>query len=102
MKTKLRQKGTKLSWKRFFQVNIRKYRDIKFVTTERRRNYLVSELNYHTKNLLTENVLAVEMKKTQILMKKSVYLSYLKTMMTNVKKANRTKKCVTKGNLKRL
>ena len=63
MKTKLRQKGTKLSWKRFFQVNIRKYRDIKFVTTERRRNYLVSELNYHTKNLLTENVLAVEMKK---------------------------------------
>ena len=53
MKTKLRQKGTKLSWKRFFQVNIRKYRDIKFVTTERRRNYLVSELNYHTKNLLT-------------------------------------------------
>ena len=28
--------------------NIRKHRDIKFVTTERRRDYLVSETNYHT------------------------------------------------------
>ena len=36
--------------------------------------------------MLTENVLAVEMKKTQIIMKKSVYLGYLKTMMTNLKK----------------
>ena len=27
--------------------NLRKYRDIKLVTTERRRNYLVSEPNYH-------------------------------------------------------
>ena len=28
---------------------IRKHRDIKLVATERRRNYLVSEPNYHTK-----------------------------------------------------
>ena len=28
--------------------NERKHKDIKLVTTERRRNYLVSELNYHT------------------------------------------------------
>ena len=28
--------------------NIRKHRDIKFVTAERRRDYLVSETNYHT------------------------------------------------------
>ena len=28
--------------------NIRKHREIKLVTTERRRNYLVSEPNYHT------------------------------------------------------
>ena len=27
--------------------NVRKYRDVKLVTTERRRNYLVSEPNYH-------------------------------------------------------
>ena len=28
--------------------NVRKYRDIKLVTTDKRRNQLVSELNYHT------------------------------------------------------
>ena len=30
--------------------NVRKYNDIKLVTTGRRRNYLVSEPNYHTKS----------------------------------------------------
>ena len=44
------------------------------VTTERRRNYLASEPNYHTKRFFTENVLAVEMKKTEILMNKLVHL----------------------------
>ena len=29
--------------------NVRKHRDIKLVATEKRRNYLVSELNYHIK-----------------------------------------------------
>ena len=43
--------------------NVRKQRDINFVTTERRRNYLVSELNYHNTKFLTEHVLAIEMKK---------------------------------------
>ena len=52
--------------------------------------------------MLTENVLAVEMKKTQIIMKKSVYLGYLKNNDDEFKKVNRTKKCVTKGNLHRL
>ena len=28
--------------------NVKKDRDIKIVTTEERRNYLASELNYHT------------------------------------------------------
>ena len=28
--------------------NVRKHRDIKLVTAEARRNYLVSEQNYHT------------------------------------------------------
>ena len=43
--------------------NVKKYRDIKFVTTERRRNYLVSEPNYYTARFFTENLLAIEMKK---------------------------------------
>ena len=36
--------------------DVRKYRDIKLVTTERRKNYLVSEPNYHTKTFFTENL----------------------------------------------
>ena len=43
--------------------NIRKHRDIKLVTTNRKRNYLVSEPNYQTINWFSENVLAIEMKK---------------------------------------
>ena len=46
--------------------NVRKYRKIKLVTTERRRNYLVSEPNYHTAKYFTEDLLAIEMKKTQV------------------------------------
>ena len=42
---------------------LKKYRDIKLVTTERRRNYLVSEPNYYTARFFTENLLAIEMKK---------------------------------------
>ena len=41
--------------------NVRKHRNIKLVKTERRRNYLVSEPNYHTTNFFTENLLAIEM-----------------------------------------
>ena len=54
--------------------NVRKHRDIKLVTRERRRNYLVSESNYHTTKVFTENLLTTKMKKTQILMNKPVYL----------------------------
>ena len=53
--------------------NVRKHRDIKLVTTERRNN-LVSELNYHTTKFFAENLLVIEMKKTEILMNKPVHL----------------------------
>ena len=49
--------------------NERKHRDIIPVTTERQRNYIMSEPNYHTTKCFTENLLAIEMKKTQILIK---------------------------------
>ena len=45
--------------------NMRKHRDIKLVTTERRGNYLILEPNYHTTKFLTENLLAIEMKKNR-------------------------------------
>ena len=37
----------------------------------------MSKQNYHTTKFFTENVLAIEMRKTQILTNKSVYLSLL-------------------------
>ena len=43
--------------------NVIKHRDIKLITTERRRNYLVSEPNYHTRKFFTENLLAIEIRK---------------------------------------
>ena len=55
--------------------NVRKQRDIKLVTTEKRRNYLLSEPNDHITKFFTKNLLALEVKKkTQILKNKSVYL----------------------------
>ena len=53
--------------------NVRKHINIKLVIKERRRNYLVSEPNYHTAKFSTENLLATEMRKTQILMNNPVY-----------------------------
>ena len=43
--------------------NARKHRDIKLVTTDKRRNQLVSEPNYHTTKYFSENLLSTEMKK---------------------------------------
>ena len=43
--------------------NVRKHRDIKLVTTEAKRNYIVSEPIYHTTTFFSENLLALEMKK---------------------------------------
>ena len=54
--------------------NTQKYRVIKLVTTEKRRNFLVSEPNYHTTVFCTEHLLAIEIKKTQVLMNKPPYL----------------------------
>ena len=85
MNTKLRQKAKNNFEKDFFKLmnnvvfgktmeNARKHRNIKLVTTERRKNYLVLEPNYHTTRFFKENLLAIEMGKTQILMNKPVYL----------------------------
>ena len=68
--------------------NVRKQRNNNSVVTERRRNYLVSELNYHTTKFLTENLLSIEMKKTEILMNKPISfglwkLDLSKTVMYN-------------------
>ena len=56
--------------------NVRKHRDIKLVTTNKRRNQLVSEPNYHAIKCFSENLLAIEMKKTKVKMNKPIYLDY--------------------------
>ena len=48
---------------------VRKHRNTQLV-----RNYLVSKSNYHTTKLFTENLLAIEMRKTKIILNKPVYL----------------------------
>ena len=48
--------------------NVKKHRDIKLVTTERRRNYLVSEPNCHTTTkFFKKNLSTIEIKKRKIL-----------------------------------
>ena len=54
--------------------NIRKHRDIKLVTTNKRRNKLVSEPNYHTMNYISENLSIIEMNKTKVKMNKPINL----------------------------
>ena len=44
------------------------------MTTNEKRNKLVSEPNYHTKKYFSKSLLAIEMKKTKVKMNKSVYL----------------------------
>ena len=54
--------------------NVRKHKNIKLVTTEEKRIKLVSEPNYYMSKQISENLLAIEMKKTRVKMNKSEYL----------------------------
>ena len=81
--TELRKKAKNTFEKDFFRLmnnavfgrtteNVRKHRDIKLVKTDKRRNQLVSEPNYHTTKWFSEILLAIEMKKTKVKMNKPV------------------------------
>ena len=85
MNTELRKKAKNYFEKDFVKLmnnavfgktmeNMRKHRDIKLVTTDKRRNQLVAEPNYHTTKWFSENLLAIEMKKTKVKMNKPIYL----------------------------
>ena len=54
--------------------NIRKQRDIKLVTADKRRNQLAAEPNYHTTKFFSDILMAIEMKKTKVKMNKPIYL----------------------------
>ena len=53
--------------------NIKKHKDIKLVTTDKKRSKLVSEPNYHTINLISEDLSIIEMKKSKVKMNKPIY-----------------------------
>ena len=85
MNTELRKKASNNFEKDFFKLmnnavfgktmeNVRKHRDIKLVKTDHKRNKLVSEPNYHTMKLISENLSIIEMKKVNVKMNKPIYL----------------------------
>ena len=53
--------------------NMKTHRDIKLVTTEAGRKYLVREPNFYTTIFFPDNSLVIKAKGTQILMNKLVY-----------------------------
>ena len=57
--------------------NLRKYKDLKLIKTERKGNYLVSQPNYYSTKFFSENLISIEMKKKQIIMNKPVCLGLL-------------------------
>ena len=84
MKTELRKVAENNFKKDFFKLmnnavfgktmeNIRKHRDIKLVTTDKKRNKLVSEPNYYTINYISEHLSIIEMNKTKVKMNKPMY-----------------------------
>ena len=56
--------------------NVRKHRDIKLVTTNKRRNQVVLEPNYHAIKRFSKNLAAIEVKKTKVKMNKPIYLGF--------------------------
>ena len=64
--------------------NIRKHREIMFVTTDKKRSKFVSEPNYHTINLISEDLSIIEMKKTKVNMKKPIYLGLSILEISNI------------------
>ena len=59
MSTELRKKAKKDFGKTI--KNVRRFSDTKLVTAEKRKIYLVSDPNYHTKMFSMETLLAIEM-----------------------------------------
>ena len=85
MNTKLRTEAKSEFEKDFFKLinnavfgktmeNVTKHRDIKLVTTDKRKNQLASESNSHTTKYFLENLMAIKKKKTKVKMNNLIYL----------------------------
>ena len=118
MNTELRKKAKNDFEKNFFKLmnnsvfgktmeNVRNRRDIKLVTSNKRRKRLVSEPNYHSQKRNSDHLMAIEMKKGRVKMTTPLYLGMSilgisKTLMykfwydyINPKYGDRAKLCYT-------
>ena len=84
MNTELRKNAKNEFEKNFFKLmnnsvfgktmeNLRHHRDIKLVTSDKRKNRLVSQPNYHSRKKFSDHLMAIEMKKTRVKMTKPLY-----------------------------
>ena len=85
MNTKLRMKAKNNFEKDFFKLinnavfgktmeNVKNYRYIKLVSTDKQRNKFASEPNYHSTKYISEDLTVMEMKKAEVKMNKPIYL----------------------------
>ena len=85
MNTELRKKAQNEFEKNFFKLmnnsvfgktmeNVRNHRDIKLITTYKRRKRLASEPNYHSHKKFSEHLMAIEMITTRVKMIKPLHL----------------------------
>ena len=118
MNTELRKKAKNEFEKDFFKLmnnavfgktmaNLRNHRNIKLVTSDKRRKRLVSEPNCHSHKNFSDHLMAIEMNKTRVKMNKPLYLGMSlldisKTLLyefwyeyTNSKYEDRVKLCYT-------
>ena len=81
--TKLRQNAKNEFEKNFFKLmnnsvfgktmkNVRSHRDVKLIVTEQRRKKLTSEPNYDSFKQFTNDLMEIEMRKTEVLMNKPI------------------------------
>ena len=85
MNTELRKKAKNKFEKELFKLmnnsvfgktmeDVRNHRDIRVITTDKRKSILASESNYHSTKYISKDLLIMEMKKTEVRMNKPVYL----------------------------
>ena len=104
MNTQLRKNAKNEFEKDFFKLmnnsafwktmeNVRNHRDFKLVTSDKRRKRLILEPNYHSFKTFSDNLMAIEMKKTRVKMTTPLYLGEFWYDYINPKYGDKAKLC---------
>ena len=64
--------------------NVTNHRDVKLVTSDKRRKRLVTEANYHSYKNFCEHLMAIEMKKTRVNTTKPLYLGMSRLYISKI------------------